>query len=204
MSVYHHSPLLQPDSSIRLLQLLPRREDPKNLRCKIFECALRNSDKATRPYEALSYVWGSEHKPQSIIVVNEQKKTQNDNQEDNQKLAVTQNLYEMLSQLEDDDIPRTIWVDAVCIDQSNTQEKELQIPLMAEIYAKASRVIVWLGGARDDSDEALKSIRIAAENSANIAKTQLVERAIQALLERPWFRRIWVREQDLYLLMKIN
>jgi hypothetical protein len=100
----------------------------------------------------------------------------------------------MLLQLQDDDISRTIWADAVCIDQSNTQEKELQLPLMPEIYAKACQVIVWLGEARDGSCEALQAIHDTAESATSPAKTQLLERAIPALLERPWFRRIWVRE----------
>jgi hypothetical protein len=127
--------------------------------------------------------------------VGDRKDKQNDKADD-RKLAVTQNFYEMLSQLQDNDISRTIWADAVCIDQSNRQEKELQLPLIAEIYAKASRVIVWLGEAREDSSEALQAISIAAETITNPVKTQLLERAIPALLERPWFRRIWVREHS--------
>ena len=190
MSVYHHPPLSQPDRSIRLLQLLPRREDPKNLRCKLFECTLQTSDEASRPYEALSYFWGGEQKTESIIIVDHREDKQG-----NQKLAVTLNLYEALLQLQDHDISRIIWADGVCIDQSNTREKEVQIPLMAEIYAKASRVIVWLGGAKDGSNEALKAICVAAEGSINISKTQLLAQAISALLERPWFCRIWVRAQ---------
>jgi hypothetical protein len=40
-----------------------------------------------------------------------------------------------------------LWVDAICIDQSNsTQEKATQIPLMGEIYSRAGRVLAWLGG----------------------------------------------------------
>ncbi|KAL2264610.1 hypothetical protein VTJ83DRAFT_7120 [Remersonia thermophila] len=40
-----------------------------------------------------------------------------------------------------------LWIDALCIDQSNsTQEKATQIPLMGEIYSRAARVVSWLGG----------------------------------------------------------
>jgi len=190
MSVYHHRPLSQPGSSIRLLQLLPRREDPKNLRCKLFECSLQTSDEVSRPYEALSYFWGGEQKTESIIIVDHQEHNQG-----NQRLAVTSNLYEALLQLQDHDIPRIIWADGVCIDQLNTREKEVQIPLMAEVYAKASRVIVWLGKAGDYSNEALKAICVAAEGSMYLSQTQLPAQAISALLERPWFCRIWVRAQ---------
>lgn len=187
---YQHSQLSLPES-IRLLRLLPSEVEPKNLRCELFEYALRRSDKVTRPYEALSYVWGSEHKPQSIII-------------DNQCFKVTQNLYAALLHLQDHDIPRIIWVDAICIDQSNETEKEQQIPLIAEIYAKASRVIVWLGEAKDDSDRALEAIRVAGKNSIDPSKiSQLQSQAIAALLQRPWFRRIWVSEQGCTVLVGV-
>jgi hypothetical protein len=126
-------------TNIRLLRLLPSEDDPKNLRCELFEHPLRKSDKPSYPYEALSYVWGSEEKPKSITV-------------DNQNLHITQNLYTVLLRLQDHSCPRVIWVDAICINQGNNREKEDQIPLMAEIYAKSSRVVVWLGEAEDDSD----------------------------------------------------
>lgn len=192
MPEYRYSRLSQPDRSIRLLQLLPRREDPKNLRCKLFQCPLRNSEEVTRPYEALSYCWGVGHKTQSIIIVDDQKGEQKAYEE----LAVMPNLYTVLLHLQDHDIPRIIWVDAVCIDQSETREKEVQISLMAEIYAKASRVIVWLGEARDDVNEALKGIRVAAKTSMDLSKTQFPRQGISALLKRPWFYRIWVRAQS--------
>src|SRR5207253_11117573 len=127
MSQYLYSPLSQPDS-IRLLQLLPRKEDSKNLQCKLFEYSLRNSDNSSHLYEALSYVWGSENKPRSIII-------------DDQSLSITQNLYALLLRLQNHSLSRVIWVDAVCINQIDEKEKEFQIPLMAEIYAKASRVL---------------------------------------------------------------
>ena len=64
-----------------------------------------------------------------------------------------------------------------------------------KIYGQANRVIVWLGEEADNSDQALEDIRVAAEgdfmNSSNNKKSQ---KAILKLLERPWFRRIWVRE----------
>jgi hypothetical protein len=187
MSVYHHKPLEQPGNCIRLLQLLPGSEDPIYLRCKLFECDLHASDGGSRPYEALSYVWGSEEKTQSIIIVGHGENEQND-----QELRVTSSLYEALLELQDQDIPRIIWADGVCIDQSNIREKEFQIPLMAEIYARASRVIVWLGQAGDDSDKTIEAICAAAGHSDSPYTTESSAQAIGALLARPWFGRIWV------------
>jgi hypothetical protein len=76
---------------------------------------------------------------------------------------------------------------------------------MAVIYAKASRVIIWLeeavagsgqfhGKTTTDSDRALEEIRIAADDrSANSSESEMTQQAVLTLLQRSWFRRIWVR-----------
>lgn len=90
-----------------------------------------------------------------------------------------------------------LWIDAICINQEDDDEKGQQVQSMAKIYAKASRVIVWLGEAAEDSDQALEEIRIAAvKQSTNLAINETNhQQAILTLLERPWFRRIWVRNR---------
>ena len=66
---------------------------------------------------------------------------------------------------------------------------------MAKIYSKAARVLVWLGETAGDSDTALEGIRIAAENeSTSSLDGKTIKQAIFALLQRPWFRRIWVSD----------
>ena len=67
---------------------------------------------------------------------------------------------------------------------------------MAKIYSQASRVIVWLGDAADDSDQALEEIRAAGSIvSQNVPHEVAIGKKVFALLQRPWFRRIWVREK---------
>jgi hypothetical protein len=182
---YRYSPLWQKRNIIRLLRLLPSKDVPEKLQCELFEYVLQESDVSNYLYEALSYVWGSEDTPQSIII-------------DNHELAVTQNLYIALLHLRDREIPRIIWIDAVCINQADEKEKEHQIQFMPIIYAKASRVIVWLGEAKDDSDQAVESIRLGSEKSVNPSNTGPFQQPILQLLKRPWFHRIWVRKQKLY------
>ena len=183
MTGYCYSQLSLPNS-IRLLRLLPSRGDAESLRCELFQYPLEDFDKPSHPYEALSYFWGSEDKPQSIIV-------------DGQKLYVTQNLYTLLLRLQDHLCSRIIWVDAICIDQANEKEKENQLPLMAEIYSKARHVLVWLGEAGDDSDQALEALRLMNEDSIKSSSTQLAPQSVLKLLQRPWFRRIWVNTRAL-------
>ncbi|RSL79400.1 hypothetical protein CEP51_007388 [Fusarium floridanum] len=175
-SLYCYSPL--PEGSIRLLRLLPHQDEHAPIQCQLFEFALADSG-STRPYEALSYVWGSETKPRSLSI-------------DSYDLPVGENLYAALSHLRDCSLERIIWADAVCINQRDTKEKGTQVQSMAKIYAKASGVIVWLGEATPDSCQALEEIRRAAEQRT---KLSVNESAIQRLLERPWFQRIWVLQE---------
>ncbi|EDO04690.1 hypothetical protein SS1G_07173 [Sclerotinia sclerotiorum 1980 UF-70] len=63
---------------------------------------------------------------------------------------------------------------------------------MAKIFGQANRVIVYLGEAADDSDQALEGIRVAAEGeSPNVIVNEMDQRPILELLKRPWFQRIW-------------
>ncbi|KAF5696935.1 het [Fusarium mundagurra] len=85
-------------------------------------------------------------------------------------------------------------VHAICINQRDSNEKGKQVQSMAKIYAKASRVIVWLGEAAASSDQALEEIRIVAVKNPAINETNH-QQAILALLEREWFQRIWVLQE---------
>ncbi|OCK76902.1 HET-domain-containing protein, partial [Lepidopterella palustris CBS 459.81] len=89
--------------------------------------------------------------------------------------------------LRDPSFERMIWVDAICIDQDNFEEKSHQIQLMAKIYSKAIRALAWLGEAAGDSNRALKGIRIAAEKeSTSSLDNKTIQQAIPALLQRQW------------------
>ena len=183
MVEYRYSPLPQ-GFDIRLLRLMPHEDGTAPIQCQLFDYSLQDSlqesGKRTHPYDALSYAWGDSGKPQSISV-------------GEYDLPVTKKLHEALLHLRYRSIERIMWIDAVCIDQENQQEKMKQIWLMGKIYAQANRVVVWLGEATVDSDRALEDIRVAGgEESTNSSNNQP---AIFALLGRPWFRRIWVSEQ---------
>jgi hypothetical protein len=180
MPQYSYSiPSLGSDS-IRLLRLMPNEDENAPIQCRLQHYPLQKSEKGTHLYEALSYVWGSSDTPQSIFI-------------GNRDLPVTANLYRALLRLRDHTFERILWVDSICINQADEQEKEHQIQSMAKIYGQANRVIVYLGEAADDSDQALEDIRVAAEDeSMNLLPSAKVQKAILKLLERPWFRRIWV------------
>lgn len=184
---YHYSPLSRP-GSIRLLRLMPhhneKHEKSDRIQCKLFNYPLLESIEGMHPYEALSYVWGCSNKHYWISV-------------DGCDLAVTENLHAALSSLRGSFLDRMLWVDAICINQEDEDEKGQQVQFMAKIYAKASRVIVWLGKEAAESNQALEEIRNAAGNQSTnptINETNH-QQAILTLLERPWFQRIWVRAE---------
>lgn len=72
-------------------------------------------------------------------------------------IPITQNCYDALSSLYCEFGVHSVWVDAICINQadSEVQEKEQQILLMKDIYSQAGRVFIWLGKGTKESDEAL-------------------------------------------------
>ena len=181
MSQYHYSSLLLGPDNIRLLRLMPHENERADIQCELVEYSLQDSEQRTHLYEALSYTWGGSDKPRSIYI-------------NKRNLPVTVNLHTALSRLRDRCFERIIWVDAVCIDQENLEEKGNQVQLMAKIYSKAARVLVWLGETADDSDGALEGIRDTAAKESMNSLDKTIQQAILALLQRPWFRRIWVSE----------
>lgn len=177
--------------TIRLLRLLPGQDEHGPIHCSLFHYSLPESTGSpTDSYEALSYVWGGSSKHRSIFI--RQPTSSNDHE-----LPVTDNLYDALLQLRAQCSDRLIWIDAVCINQEDVREKEQQIQFMARIYAQAKQVIVWLGNATEDGDRALQEIHVAGTktmDSSGYLMDETVEGAMHALLNRPWFRRIWVRK----------
>lgn len=140
--------------SVRLLSLMPNRDEAAPLECQLHEYPLQGSGKETHLYEALSYVWGSFDDPPQCIFIN------------GHYLPITANLHSALLHTRNHTFQRTLWVDAICINQEDEQEKSLQIQMMAKIYSQADRVIVYLGEAADCSDQALELIRALAEDES--------------------------------------
>ncbi|EAT82438.1 hypothetical protein SNOG_10103 [Parastagonospora nodorum SN15] len=212
MQHYQYAPLDRESDTIRLLRLLPSEVDKAEIRVELleydlrhsqqslhsyeaFSYFLRHSQQSRHSYEALSYVWGGLETTQSILIGDEE-------------LRITSNLHAALLRLRDVTFPRILWVDAVCINQSDDPEKELQIQSMAMIYGFAKRTIVWLGEETEGSDIALEAIRFAGNKRDSIfndnngssgragADEGYVRNAIASLLQREWFERIWVKQQQ--------
>jgi hypothetical protein len=120
------------DNCIRILRVCTRDGAPGNdapLDCRLYVADLRS----TPSYTALSYVWGQENSSDRRILCN------------GLALSVTNNCYSALQHLHASIGTFDIWVDAICIDQKDLDEKMHQINLMGDIYSQASITYVWLG-----------------------------------------------------------
>ncbi|PMD14705.1 HET-domain-containing protein [Hyaloscypha hepaticicola] len=127
---YTHEPLWD-KRSIRLLHL-SRGSPFGRVRYKL---TVHGID--SRPsYEAISYTWGDPTFCRPIII-------------DDCELMVTSNAFDVLQQRATFWKVRTIWIDSICINQDDENEKSIQSPLMREIYSRASSVLVWLGSQPD-------------------------------------------------------
>lgn len=115
------------DSEIRILSVESALRPSDPIRCKLEHVSLHNLP----PYTALSYCWGDATHRRSIDI-------------GSHTFRVTTNLYEALSSLRSKGIFR-LWVDAICINQRDTDEKSSQIYLMRSIFQRAREVIAWVG-----------------------------------------------------------
>lgn len=138
-SSYHYSPL-RSSRSIRLLILEASADENSVLKARVQDVSLDSPPL----YEAISYVWGvtdSISCPASSVI-----QLEDDNSVGNTgSINISPNCSAVLKRLRQRDEPKTLWIDAVSIDQDNIVEKSTQIPLMGEVYSKAYRALIWLG-----------------------------------------------------------
>jgi hypothetical protein len=102
------------------------------------------------PYEALSYVWGRETAPTPLLCRDSE-------------LTITANLDHALRHLRPANAPRKLWIDALCIDQENIEERERQVGYMRLMYKHAEQTIVWLGPKAPGVERAFTAVKQLAE-----------------------------------------
>lgn len=150
---------------IRLLRLQPGRDrDP--IRCELYQTDLNTCNDR---YDALSYVWGSQ---ETLIRI----------QIGDAGLGIGPDLHHALTDLRKIDHPRLLWIDAICIDQSHVEERNVQVPLMREVYRNASRTICYLG---PKVHKITRELYAMLEDLAREAKTLQAGRLMMLLIPCP-------------------
>ena len=191
--------------SFRVLLLGPGK-DNQPICCTLLACNFLDNI----PYEAISYAWGDEISKATISC-------------NSTDLAVTQDLESCLTALRSDSETRTLWIDQICINQNDVDEKSAQVSIMGAIYRSAARVVVWLGPASPDSDQALSFIvelclafsayyhlhggegdplgaedeivRIEPSGFELPARNDPQWMALSEVLDRKWFSRYWIVQE---------
>ncbi|GJD02526.1 ankyrin and HET domain-containing protein [Colletotrichum higginsianum] len=153
-----------------------------------------------RKYEAVSYVWGSLSKTHEMIC-------------DGGPMSTTESLHGALKRLRFPHKSRHLWIDQVCINQDDPEEKSSQIPLMDAMYRNATRVLVWLG--RDEKRVAEAAFNLIKELAATFGDEQRrmefsrshsdghgclpgsteLWSPLRDLTELPWFTRAWAVQE---------
>ena len=111
----------------------------------LISVSLRHVRMQEKPaYEALSYTWATENGDESLSSVACC---------DRLSIEITNNCDSALRNLRDNDVARTLWVDAICINQADETEKGHQVAMMREVYRNAIEVRIWLGEESVKIDE---------------------------------------------------
>jgi hypothetical protein len=160
-------------------------------------------------YEALSYTWGSTVFIDPVIC-------------NGQPFGITSHLDEALRQLRLEGRKRYLWVDALCINQSDLEEKARQIRNPKVVFAKATRVVVWLGVGTTHAKDAIQWLDDLLESERKgkptltrpgVTRSQQprhvmpptstsfvnnddnIIRGLLGLGSRPWAKRSWVVQE---------
>ena len=210
---YRYRSLSHADHEIRLLSLAYPSDKLETTSQAVFTLTHISLDADPAPvFTALSYVWGD---PTNAIPISI----------DGHAVPVTQNLHSALTRLQRERFQGPIWIDAICINQSDAAEKNSQIPLMTRIYTGAIRVLAWLGPEEDHGALAyLEAIgaayrhqeRVPGELGDGTGLQKLLMDVLQdlmpkrvsgmtgvglpllataALAQHAWWRRVWVVQE---------
>jgi hypothetical protein len=160
-------------------------------------CIHVSLDDRSQKYVAVSYTWGSEQKPCQILI-------------NGCLLDITKNVYDIFRSKIMVRSSSRLWIDAICINQEDLEEKSLQVRFMGEVFSNAEHVRVWLGPSSHDSSLAVSFMKTLSSILPEI-ETGDLERvryyytkypeacpewiALAQLLSRSWFTRTWVIQE---------
>lgn len=215
-----HLPLSKTDASeIRVVKLHLDSWD-KLVRCELEHISLGQLQAGETPYAAVSYVWGDPTDTVDIVL-------------NNSPFPVTINLFNALRNIRkifrgindattaSDDasqavmVPMNLWIDAICINQSDLNERANQVTRMTDIYAHATTVIAYVGEIEKGGEDRVETVfkyceKISSEAAFEAFADELVQDvqvdktycrsnkildALGAFYDRPFFQRIWIVQE---------
>lgn len=199
ISPFKHDTLPDTAKHIRLLEIL----DDNYSKAIQVACRLTTwPANSVPPYHAISYTWG-EAESNTAILINDK------------PFSVRTNCEFVLKQARRHGQSRYYWVDAVCINQKNLEEKSKQVLMMGSIYKEARHVLACVGDHADDSlffcqtlrrflpvgekkkwlfrREGKLSLRFRLGHRSSTTRRLLLAAARFAM--RPYFTRLWILQE---------
>jgi Heterokaryon incompatibility protein (HET) len=153
-------------------------------------------------YEALSYEWeaplDSHSSPSPSIIIG------------GRRVVVRNNLLWALWHLRLTNEIRVLWIDALCINQEDTAERNHQVTWMGEIYKRASRVVIWLGHKRPQNEfgdifDTIRRIRswksilshplLGAEGPRGSHAPQEAWSLVDNFCNQTYWKRLWIIQE---------
>ena len=141
VNAYRHHNIKDDPLSIRILKVHGSSSRESLVECEMMESRLGQAEHA---YEAISYCWGGQQPSRPVLC-------------DGEALLVTRNCEAALRRFRYpiENKARFLWIDFICINQADMDERTHQVKLMGDIYRDAECVLVWLGEETgNDSDKA--------------------------------------------------
>lgn len=167
------------------------------------QCLMRTISLLQKPtplYETISYVWGNAGL-RGIVYVN------------GCKLDVPLSAEVVLRRLRHAVDERTVWIDSLCIDQTNMDDRNYQVQLMCDIYSSTATGLIWLGEDSGEAKDTFGSIRELYYEASRETDTfrsfkdmvwpgwwdtygrpsavQFNPEHIARFFDLPWFSRLW-------------
>ncbi|KAI8947573.1 heterokaryon incompatibility protein-domain-containing protein [Xylaria longipes] len=162
--LYLQTRLKEKNGRIRLLTIQPRQytasrpEAPPNT----IHCFLRLAELKEHPqFTVVSHRWHTTDavdETKSVLV-------------NGAAVPVSPGLFELLHRLQKETDPVAVWIDALCINHAdeNEREKSVQVSQLPQIFAAAEKTLIWLGGTAERSDEAMKVLRRLTEEQLTLS-----------------------------------
>lgn len=170
-------------NAIRLLRILP---GPNGNNTAPIACELHHGT-TSDSYIALSYMWGTAEATE-IITLN------------GLFFQVRRNLWNFLCQRRMDERrtkPQYLWIDALCIDQESTLERNHQVGMMGRIYSSATLVIAWLGSESEllKVFDYLNEFASDTQKALGAGETKVSYSAILRLYKHAYWNRAWILQE---------
>ncbi|KAI1290663.1 heterokaryon incompatibility protein-domain-containing protein [Xylaria venustula] len=188
-------PLDQARPCIRVLELRAGKKEDE-IKCRYCIRDLDNPEGVG--YETLSYCWGPLTEHRTIRV-------------EGHRVEVTDNLYSALRRLRYADRNRLIWIDAVCINQNDQEEKEVQVNMMRRVYSDCIAGVCWLGDfsksantvALEQANGVVDFIQFLNDNCrgrcpptlATQSQRKAIGAALRIMMDAAWWHRIWTVQE---------